>query len=87
MINYRLCAKREPSPGGKVAREAGRKRNSGDNPNRGTGKDLLVAYVFLSLFLRTVSNVTARIPLQSKIASSNRFLPASPGGKRERLRR
>ena len=59
-----------------MAREAGRKRNSGDNLLRGIGKDLLTGYVFLSLFLRTVSNVTARIPLQSKIASSNRFLPA-----------
>ena len=61
---------------GKVAREVGRKRNSGDNLLRGIGKDLLTGYVFLSLFLRTVSNITARIPLQSKIASSNRFLPA-----------
>jgi hypothetical protein len=86
-VNYRLCAKRKPSPGGKVARKAGRKRNSGDNLLRGIGKDLLTGYVFLSLFLRTVSNVTARIPLQSKIASSPRFLPASPRGKRERLRR
>ena len=31
---------RNPSPGEKVAREAGRKRNSGDNLMGGTGKDL-----------------------------------------------
>ena len=70
-LNYRLCAKRKPSPGGKVAREAGRKRNSGDNPNLGTGKDLLAAYVFLSLFCGTMSKVFARIPLQSALRAAS----------------
>jgi len=65
-VNDRLCAKRNPSPGEKVAREAGQKRNSGDNPICGTSADLLMRNVLLRLFPRTKSNISARIPLQSK---------------------
>ena len=54
-----------------MAREAGRKRNSGDNPNRGTGKDLLAAYVFLCLLRGTISKVSARIPLQSALRAAS----------------
>ena len=43
----------------------GREWNAGDNLNCGTGEDLLMGYILLSLFLRTVSNITARIPLPS----------------------
>ncbi len=34
----------------------------------GTGKGLLKGYVLLSLFLRTVSNFSARIPLPTRFA-------------------
>ena len=70
-INYRVYAEHKPSPGGKVAREAGRKRNSGDNLNCGIGKDLLAAYVFISLFRCTISKVSARIPLQSALRAAS----------------
>ena len=43
----------------------GREWNAGDNLNCGTGEGLLSGYILLSLFLRTVSNITARIPLPS----------------------
>ena len=53
-----------PSPGEKVARlQPGRKWNSGDNLLCGTAKDLLKLYVLLSLFPRSASNLSARIPL------------------------
>ena len=54
-----------------MAREAGRKRNSGDNLLCGMGKDLLTGHVFLSLFLRTVSKISARIPLQSALRAAS----------------
>ena len=44
----------------------GREWNAGDGLMRGTGKDLLKTYVFLSLFLRIRTNVSARIPLPTR---------------------
>ena len=41
----------------------------------GTGKDLWKLPVLLRLFLRTVSNVTARIPLQPQCAHWGSFPP------------
>ena len=43
----------------------GREWNAGEKVMCGTGKGLLKLYVFKSLFLRTVSNLSARIPLPS----------------------
>ena len=72
-VNDRLYAKHKPSPGGKVARVAGRKRNSGDNLQCGTGKDLLICFVWPSLFLRTSFSISARIPLQPQCAHWGSF--------------
>ena len=47
----------------KLCAPKGREWNAGDNLNCGTGEGLLSGYVLLSLFLRTVSNLSARIPL------------------------
>ncbi len=74
-INCRLYAKHNPSPGGKVAREAGRKRNSGDDLICGTSEDFLMGYVLLSLFLRTESDISARIPLPPQCAHWGTFSP------------
>ena len=43
----------------------------------GTCKDPLMGYAFLRLFLRTVSNISARIPLPSRLTACH--LP--PGGR------
>ena len=75
MRNYRLCAERNPSPGGKVAREAGRKRNSGDNLMSGTGKDFWNFYAFQRLFLRTNPYFSSRIPLPPQCAHWGTFSP------------
>ncbi len=32
-----------------------------------TGKDLLKFFIFVSLFLRTISNISARIPLPTRL--------------------
>ena len=48
----------------------GREWNAGDNPLCGTCKDLLKLFVLLSLLLRAVSNITARIPLPTSLRSA-----------------
>ena len=48
----------------------GREWNAGDNPMCSTCKDLLILLVLLSLLLRTVSNVTARVPLPTSLRSA-----------------
>ena len=48
----------------------GREWNAGDNPPYGTCKDLLRLFVLLSLLLRTVSTITARIPLPTSLRSA-----------------
>ena len=50
----------------------------------GTCKDLLNLFVLLSLLLRTVSNVTARIPLPTRFSSLRSGGPPSP---REKVHR
>jgi len=45
---------------------------------RGTDKDLLLGYIFPSLFLRTDFNTSARIPLQSP--NSDSFSPGEASG-------
>ena len=56
----------------------GREWNAGDNLHCGTGKDLLKLYVLKSLFLRTESNVSARIPLPTRFSSLRSGGPPSP---------
>ena len=56
-------------------KKPGRKRNSGDKPICGTCEDFLAGYVLLSLFLHTISNVSARIPLQPQCAHWGSFPP------------
>ena len=45
----------------------GREWNAGNNPRCGTCKDLLKLFVLLSLFLLTISNIPARIPLPTRL--------------------
>ena len=65
----------------------GREWNAGDNLNCGTGEGLLPGYILLSLFLRTVSNITARIPLPTRFSSLRSGGPPSPREKVKQLRR
>ena len=48
----------------------GREWNAGDSLICGTGKDLLKLFILLSLLLRAVSNITARIPLPTSLRSA-----------------
>ena len=52
-INYRLCAERNPSPGEKVAREAGRKWNAGGKVGFGTQKQTFEDVKFQQVFAGT----------------------------------
>ena len=78
-FNPRRAHRRMPSPSGKVGRrQAGRKGNSGDNLTGGTAEDLLKRSVLKSLFLRTISNIPARIPLPPPVCALG---APSPGEK------
>ena len=65
----------------------GREWNAGEAVTCGTGKGLLKFYVFKSLFLRTASNVPARIPLPTRFFLASLGRATFSPGEGLRLRR
>ena len=62
-------------PGRRWPAKGGSEEEFGQNPKCGTGKDLLICCVRLSLFLRTSFNISTRIPLQPQCAHWGSFSP------------
>ena len=65
----------------------GREWNAGEAVMCGTGKDPLKSYVFKSLFLRTTSNLSARIPLPTRFFLASLGRATFSPGEGLRLRR